>query len=93
MLLQGTLGEKFDIFAASEKSTARVLHWKTRSKPIGVRVCPVTQFNLSSTAFGPREWTMIVFWTEKSRRQPQLITLENEGDDNTDDPSPPNLLL
>ena len=43
MLLQGTLGGNFDIFAASGEST--VLLWKTRSRPIGVRVCPVAQFN------------------------------------------------
>ena len=90
MLLQGTLGEMFDIFAASEKSTAWSLHWKTRSKPIGERVCPVAQLNLFSTAFGPREWTMVVFWNEKSGRQLQLIARENERDDKTNDPSPPN---
>ena len=41
MLLQGTLGGNFDIFAASGEFTAWVLLWKTRSRPIGVRVCPV----------------------------------------------------
>ena len=40
MLLQGTLGGDFDIFAASSESTAWVLSWKTRSRPLGVRVCP-----------------------------------------------------
>ena len=39
MLLQGSLGHDFDIFAASGESTARVLLWKTRSRPTGVRVC------------------------------------------------------
>ena len=38
MLLQGTLGGDFDIFAASDESTAWMLFWKTRSRPIGVRV-------------------------------------------------------
>ena len=33
MLLQGTLGGDFDIFAASGESTAWVLLWKTRSRP------------------------------------------------------------
>ena len=33
-----------DIFAASGESTAWVLLWKTRSRPIGVRVCFVVQF-------------------------------------------------
>ena len=33
---------------------------------IGVRVCPVTQFNFFSTAFDPRAWTMVVFWWENS---------------------------
>ena len=33
---------------------------------------------------------MVVFWNEISGRQPQLITPENGGDDNTNDPSPPN---
>ena len=50
MLLQGTLGGDFDIFAANGESTAWVLLWKTRSRPIGVRVCPVAQFNFFSTA-------------------------------------------
>ena len=83
MLLQGTLGGDFDIFAASGESTAWVLLWKTRSRPIGVRVCPVAQFNFFSTAFDPREWTMVVFWKEDSGRQPRLITPENEGGDET----------
>ena len=78
MLLQGTLGHDFDIFAASGESTAWVLLWKTRSRPIGVRVCPVAQFDFFSTAFDPREWTMVVFWKEDSGRQLRLITPENE---------------
>ena len=41
MLLQGTLRGNVDIFAASDDSTAWVLFWKTRSTPIGVRVCLV----------------------------------------------------
>ena len=77
MLLQGTLGGNFDIFPASGESTALVLLWKTRSRPIGVRVCPVAQFNFFSTAFNPRVWTMVVFWKEDSGRQPQLIIPEN----------------
>ena len=40
---------------------------------------------LFSTASDPREWTLIVF----SGRQPQLITPENEGGDETSSPSPP----
>ena len=38
--------------------------WKTRSRPIGVRVCPVAQFDFISTAFDPRVWTMVVFWKD-----------------------------
>ena len=89
MLLQGTLGGDFDIFAASGVSTAWVLLWKTRSRPIGVRVCPVAQFDFFSTAFDPREWTMVVFWKEDSGRQLRLITPENEGGYETSSPSPP----
>ena len=89
MLLQGTLGHDFDIFAASGESTAWVLLWKTRSRPVGVRVCPVAQFDFFSTAFDPREWTMVVFWKEDSGRQLRLITPENEGGDETSSPSPP----
>ena len=33
------------------------------------------------SAFGPRAWTMVVFWKNDSGRQPQLITPENEGGD------------
>ena len=76
MLLQGTVGSKFDIFEASGESTAWVLLWKSRSRPIGVRVCPVAQFNFLSTAFVLRVWTMVVFWKDYSGRQPQLITPE-----------------
>ena len=68
-LLQGTLGGNFDIFAASGESAACVLLWKTRSRPIGVRVCHVDQFNFFSSAFDPREWTTVVLWKEDSGRQ------------------------
>ena len=51
MVLQGTLGGDFDIFAASGESIAWVLLWKIRSRPIGVRVFPVAQFNFFSTSF------------------------------------------
>ena len=37
MLLQGTFGYDFDIFAASG--------WKTRSRPSSVRLCPAAQFD------------------------------------------------
>ena len=72
ILHQGTFGGDFDLFAASGESTAWVLLWKTRSKPIGARVCLVAQFfHFFSTAFDPREWTMVVFWKEDSGRQPK----------------------
>ena len=32
---------------------------------------------------------MVVFWKEDSGRQPQLLTLEHEGGDETSSPSPP----
>ena len=80
MIIQCTLGGNFDVFAASGKSTAWVLLWKTRSRPIGVRVCLVDQFNFFSTAFDPRAWTIVVFWKESLGRQSQLITTENEGE-------------
>ena len=41
VVLQGTLGGNFDMFAASCESTAGVLLLTTRSRPTGVRVCPV----------------------------------------------------
>ena len=89
MLLQGTLGGDFDIFAASGESTAWVLLWKTRSRPNGVRGCPVAQFGSFSTAFDPRASTVVVFWKEDSERQLPLITHENERRDGTSPPSPP----
>ena len=52
MLLQSTLGGGFDIFASSGESTAWVLLCKTRSRPIGVRVCLVAHFNF----FQHRNW-------------------------------------
>ena len=87
MLLQGTLRGNFDIFAACRESTAWVLLWKTRSRPIGVRVCPVVQLNFFSTAIDPRVWTMVVLWKEDSGRQPQLMIPENEGGGETNCPS------
>ena len=90
VLLQGTLGGNFDIFAASGESTAWVFLQKTRSRTIGVRVCPISQFNYVGTSFDPRAWTIVVFWREKCGCQPQLITFENEGGDETNYPSPPN---
>ena len=86
-ILQGTLGGNFDIFAASGESTAWVPCWKTRSRPVGVRVCPADQFNFFKTALDPRKWTLVVFWKEGLGRQPQLITPENEGGYNTNCPS------
>ena len=56
---------------------------------MGVKVCPVVQFNSFSTSFDPREWTMVVFWKEDSGFQSQLNILENEGGDETSYPSPP----
>ena len=67
----------------------RALLQKTRSRPSGVRVCAVAQFDYFSTAFDPLVWTMVVFCKEHSGRQPQLITPENEGGDETNYPSPP----
>ena len=56
-----------------------------------VRVCPAAQFDFFSAAFGPREWTMVVFWKEYSGRQLRLITPENGRGDETSSPSPPRL--
>ena len=71
-ILQSTLGGNFDIFAASGESTAWVLFGKNRSRPIGVRVCPVAQYNFF-------RWTLLVFWKANSGRQPNLITPDNKG--------------
>ena len=46
LLLQGTLGYDFDIFAASGESTAWVLLWKTRSRLLGVRVLSCSPIRL-----------------------------------------------
>ena len=74
---------------ARGESTAWVLLWKTHSRPIGVRVCPEAQFDFVSTAFDPREWTMVESWKEDSGRQLRQITPRNEGKDETSSPSPP----
>ena len=65
--------------------------WKNRSRPIGVRICPAAKFNFFSTAFDPRKWTLVVCWKESLGRQPKLIAPENEGGDNTNYSSPPNV--
>ena len=54
-----------------------------------MRVCPVAQFDFFSTAFGPRAWTMVVFWKDDSGRQLPLISHENEGGDESTSPLPP----
>ena len=50
---------------ASGASTAWALLWRTRSRPIGVRVCLFAEFNFFTTAFDPRAWTLVVFWKER----------------------------
>ena len=40
-----------------------------------------------SRPFDPREWTVVVFWKEDSRRQLRLSTPEDEGGE-TSSPSP-----
>ena len=60
-------------------STAWLLLCETRSRRIGVRVCPPTPFDFSSTAFDPCKWTMVVFCKEDSGRQLRLSTRENGG--------------
>ena len=90
MILQGTLGGNFDLSAASGESTAWVLFWKTRSRPIGVRVCLVAQFNFSVPHLIRVSGQWVVLRKGNSGRQPQLITPENEGEDNTNYPSPRN---
>ena len=90
MLLQGTVGHDFDIFAAGGESTAWVLLWKTPFKTNrrdGLSCSPIQLF--FSNAFGPREWTMVVFWKEDSGRQLRPITPENGGGDESSTPSPP----
>ena len=46
MILQGTLGGNFGIFAARGESTAWMLLWKTRSRPIGVFVLTCSTIHL-----------------------------------------------
>ena len=90
MIHQGTLDGTFDIFAASGECTTWVLLWKTRSRPIGVRVRPAAQFSFSSTAFDPRARVDNGSVLERNfGRQPQLITPENERGDTTNYSSPP----
>ena len=66
---------RFDIFTASGEYTAWVVLWKTLSRPIGVRVCPVAQLNFFSTAFDLREWTIVVLGTSA----PTFNTWERTG--------------
>ena len=63
--VKGTLNGNLDIFVASGESAAWVLLWKTRSRPIGVRVCPVSQSNFSVPHL-IRVWTMVMFRKEDS---------------------------
>ena len=89
MILHGTVGSNFDIFAASGESTAWVLLWKTRSRPIRVRGCPVAKFGFSAPHLIRERGQWLCSGKKKSGRQLQLITLENERGDDTDYPSSP----
>ena len=90
MILEGTLGGNFDVFAASGESTASVFgvplenpfktNWREGLQPNSMFFRP---------AIDPREWTMVVFWKENSERQLQLFTPEYKQQ-KTNYPSPPN---
>ena len=49
----------------------------------------MVQFNFFSTSFDSRAWTTVVLWKENSGRQSQIITSENEREDETNCTSPP----
>ena len=70
VLLQDTLGGDFDTFAPSGEFHCLENPLKTNWR----EGLSCSQIQLLSTAFDPREWTMVVFWKEDSGRQPQLIT-------------------
>ena len=54
---------------------------------VAVRVCLCSPTQLfSAFSFDPRAWTMVVFWKETLWRQPQIITPEHEGGDETNYP-------
>ena len=62
-------------------------YWKIRSRPIGVRVSFVAQFDFFSTAFDPREWTMVVLWKEDAKGQVRLFFPASEKRYETSSPS------
>ena len=90
MLLLGTLGSDFDIFAASGESIAS--SGKPVPRPIRVRVCLVAQFDFSA----PHLIRVRGQWLYSGRKfrdiNSPLITPENGGDE-TSSPSPPNFYL
>ena len=90
MLLHGTLGHEIrHLSRPAVNPLPGCSSEKPVQRPTSARVCPAAQFDFFSTAFDPREWTMVVFWREDLGRQFQLITPENEGGYETSSPSPP----
>ena len=92
MLLQGTLGSDFDIFAASGESTAFL--WKTRSKTNwreGLSCSPIRFFQHRIRSACVDNGCILEgrFGTSALH----LLTPENEGGDETSSPSPPNFFL
>ena len=90
MILQGTLGGNFDIFAASGESTAWVLLWK----PVQDQLAWGFVQQPTST-FSTPHLTRVRGWLCSGKkiwgRQPPLITPENERGDETNYLPPPKL--
>ena len=66
-----------------------VLLWKTRSRPSRVRVCPAARFDFSALHLTRVHGQWLFFVRMIRDVQPQHVTPENEGADDTSSPSPP----
>ena len=92
MLLQGTLGGDFDVFAASGKSTAWVLLWKNPFKTNWREGLSCSPIQLFAAGHLIRVSGQRLYSGRKTRDvSRQLITPENEGGEETSSPSPPNI--
>ena len=64
MVLVGTLGKQLQLLAVDQDDSAWIVMWVTHSRPLGVRVLPVSKGNFYDPHFKTKRWTMVVYWDE-----------------------------
>ena len=64
MVLVGTLGKHQRMLDIDQDDNVWIVMWVTHSRPLGVRVLPVSKGNFYDPAFNAKKWTMVVYWDE-----------------------------